>query len=101
MALEIKEGMTRWENISYRHLKKTCHIKYTNYNGELIKVYDTVKKVLLDRILNDYYIHTDLNNMLWTIEKTRGSNKRSADMFLDILYWIDQIRKYQNIDHIY
>ena len=59
-----------------------------NYNGELNKVYDTDKQVLLEKILDNYYVVTDMDNMLGVIEKARRTNKRSTDIFLDNVYWL-------------
>ena len=75
-------------------LKNHVIFKFTNYNGKSIKVYNTDKQVLLKRILDNYYVVTDMDNMLGAIERTRGTNKRSTDLFLDNLYWLDGICKY-------
>ena len=68
-------------------------------HGELIKIYDTDRRVILGRVKDDYRMDTDLRKMLEIILNTKDSKKRNA-AFIDNLYKIDErITKFQKIEY--
>ena len=69
-------------------------------HGEIIKVYDTDRHVVIGRVKDDYCIDEDLRKMLEIIHNVKDSNKRNA-LFIDDLYKIDdRIAKFHRIEHV-
>ena len=69
-------------------------------HGEIVKVYDTDRHVIIGRVKDDYCIDMDLRKMSEIISHVKDSNKRNA-MFIDDLYKIDdRITKFHRIEHI-
>ena len=66
-------------------------------HGNIVKVYDTDRDVVIGRVKDDYCVDTDLKRMLKIISHVKDSNKRNA-AFIDNLYKIDGIHKYRRVD---
>ena len=62
-----------------------------------MKIYDTDRAVLIGRVKDDYSVNTDLENMSKINGRVKDLNKRNA-AFIDHLYKIDGIHKYQRVD---
>mgnify|MGYP003323801127 CR=1 FL=1 len=60
-----------------------------------------MKRLLLIKLFYEYFIDRDVQMMLDAIEETRGTGKRSADVFIGRLYPEEEYRKYQKVDTIY
>ena len=68
-------------------------------HGELIKIYDTDRRVILGRVKDDYRMDKDLRKMSEIILNTKDSKKRNA-AFIDDLYKIDErITRFQKIEY--
>ena len=76
-------------------------MRFRNSNGKMIRIYNTDERCNVDKVYNNYNINDDLRMMLNTIEDVKGTKKRSVDKFIESLYEIDGIRKYQKVDTIY
>ena len=69
-------------------------------HGEIVKVYDTDRHVIIGRVKDDYCIEEDLRKMSEIIHNVKDSNKRNA-AFIDGLYKNDnRITKYHRMEHI-
>ena len=51
-------------------------------------------------VRDDYSQNQDMENMLELIEKTESTEERNT-VFIENLYEIDGIRKYQKVDTVY
>ena len=68
-------------------------------HGELIKIYDTDRRVVLGRVKDDYRMDKDLRKMSEIILNTKDSNKRNAT-FINDLYKIDErITKFHRVEY--
>ena len=76
-------------------------MKFRNSSGKMITIYDTDEKCRVDHVYGNYNVNNDLRMMLKTIEKVEETKKRSVDEFIENLYEIDGICKYQKVDTIY
>ena len=66
-------------------------------HGEIIKVYDTDRHVVIGRVKDNYCIDEDLTKMSEIIHNVKDSNKRNA-AFIDDLYKIDErITRFQKL----
>ena len=77
--------------------KKQVITKILNPHGNIIKIYDTDRHVVIGLVKDDYCVDTDLKKMLEIISHVKDSNKRNA-AFIDDLYKIDGIHKYWRVD---
>ena len=69
-------------------------------HGEIVKVYDTDRHVIIGRVKDDYCIDAGLKKLSEIISHVKDSNKRNA-VFIDNLYKIDdRITKFHRIEHI-
>ena len=68
-------------------------------HGELVKIYDTDRRVVLGRVKDDYRMDKDLRKMSEIILNTKDSKKRNA-AFIEDLYKIDErITRFQRIEY--
>ena len=77
--------------------KKQVIKKIRDPHGNIVKIYDTDRHVVIGRVKDDYCVDTVLKNMSKIISHVKDSNKRNA-AFIDNLYKIDGIHKYQRVD---
>ena len=66
-------------------------------DGNIVKIYDTDKRVLIGRVRDDYSESKDMENMLKIIKNTKSTEERNK-AFIENLYKIDRIRKYRRVD---
>ena len=68
-------------------------------HGELIKIYDTDRRVVLGRVKDDYRMDKDLRKMSEIILNTKDSKKRNA-AFIEDLYKINErMTRFQRIEY--
>ena len=77
--------------------KKQVITKICDPHGNIIKIYDTDREVVIGLVKDDYCVDTDLKKMSKIISQVKDSNKRNT-AFIDNLYKIDGIHKYQRVD---
>ena len=77
--------------------KKQVITKIRDPHGNIIKIYDTDRHVVIRLVKDNYCVDTDLKKMLEIISHVKDSNKRNA-AFIDDLYKIDGIHKYQRVE---
>ena len=63
----------------------------------IVKIYDMDERVLIGRVRDNYMMWDDMNNMLELIRNTDSTEKRNT-VFIENLYKIDGICKYQKVD---
>ena len=69
-------------------------------HGEIVKVYDTDRHVIIGRVKDDYCIEEDLRKMSEIIHNVKDPNKRNAAL-IDGLYKNDnRIAKYHRMEHV-
>ena len=69
-------------------------------HGEIIKIYDTDRRIVLGRVKDDYCMDKDLRKMSEIIHNVKDSNKRNA-AFIDGLYKNDdRITKYHRMERL-
>ena len=62
-------------------------------DGNIVKIYDTDKRVLIGRVEDNYSEREDMRNMLELIERTKSTKERNT-VFIENLYEIDRIGRY-------
>ena len=77
--------------------KEQVITKICDPHGNIVKIYDTDRHVVIGRVKDDYCVDTDLKKMSEIISHVKDSNKRNA-AFIDDLYKIDGIHKYWRVD---
>ena len=80
--------------------KKILIKKIRDPDGNIKEIYDSDRKVPIRLVRDDYSEGQDMENMLKLIEKTESTEERNT-VFIENLYEIDGIRKYQKVDTIY
>ena len=65
-------------------------MNYRNSHGYWITIYDTDYHKEVDEWFDDYSSRRDIQTMMVAMENVKGTNKRSIDEFIDILYEPDK-----------
>ena len=82
--------------------EKACDRKYVNRFGETVKIYDTDRERIVDNILYDYNIDTDMWKMMETIREVRVTKKRHTEEFIKCIFPEEKYDwKYCKVDTIY
>ena len=70
-----------------------------NYDpdGNIVKIYDTDKRVFIGRVRDDYSESKDMENMLKIFRNTKGTEERNT-VLIENLYKIHGICKYRRVD---
>ena len=89
------------ENMLYQKIEKNILIKKVyNPNRNIKEIYDSDRRVHIGLVRDDYSQDQDVENMLELIEKTESTEERNT-VFIENLYEIDGISKYQKVDTIH
>ena len=65
---------------------KRIIMNFKNSHGKWITIYDTDERKEVDKWFDDYSTRRDMQTMMVAMENVKGTNKRSIDEFIDILY---------------
>ena len=85
------------ENWFFQMIIKTRLIKEIRApHGEIVKVYDTDRHVIIGRVKDDYCIEEDLRKMSEIIHNVKVSNKRNAGLYKND----NRITKYHRMEHV-
>ena len=69
-------------------------------DGNIKKIHDTDERVPIALVRDKYDEEEDTKNMLKLIRRTKSIEERNR-VFIETLYEIDGIGKYQKVDYIY
>ena len=71
-------------------------MNFRNSRGRWRTIYDTDREREVDQWYDDYHQAVDARRMMTAIENVRGTNKRSHDEFIEMLYEPWKKMKYEN-----
>ena len=77
--------------------KKVCIKKVYDPDGNIVKIYDTDRRVVIGRVEDDYSKGEDMENMLELVENTKSTKERNT-IFIENQYKIDGIHEHQRED---
>ena len=73
-----------------------------NSFGETVKIYDTDGQCVVDNVLYEYNVDTDMWKMMQIVKEVRVTKKRRTEEFIKRIYLEEEYdEKYCKVDTIY